>query len=154
MKNGKLEIEFVTHCLSSGNRDNVSDRFVKDSEQHIVWNQSWWYSALTTAIPQSGVKDVKPGHFNFNPVVAAKTQCYRRKYNGDKFRSHESIMPGTKVEFEFVVPDHVTDGMVRKIMEYLGKYIGLSPYGYKLGYGKFNVCRVAVDSSTDMSQTP
>ena len=152
MKNGKLEIEFVTHCLSSGNRDTVSDRFVKDSEQHIIWNQSWWYSALSAAIPQAGVRDVKPGHFNFNPVVCAKTQMYRRKYNGDKYRVNESIMPGTKVEFEFVVPDHVTTAMLRKIMEYLGKYIGLSPYGYKLGYGKFNVVQATVDSSTPTPQ--
>lgn len=153
MKNGKLEIEFVTHCLASGNRDTVSDRFMKDSEGRVVWNQSWWYSALTTAILQSGVRDVKPGHFNFNPVVVAETQLYRRKYNGDKFRTHESIMPGTKVEFEFIVPDQVTEGMVRRIMEYLGKYIGLSPYGYKLGYGKFNVSRATVDSSTPIADS-
>jgi hypothetical protein len=139
MKNGKLEIEFITHCLSSGNRDNVSDRFMKDSENNIVWNQSWWYSALTNAILQSGSRDVKPGHFNFNPTVSARTQLYRRKYSGDKFRTHEAIMPGVKVTFEFVAPDHLTESMIREVMDYLGKYVGLSPYGYKLGYGKFKV---------------
>jgi hypothetical protein len=117
-----------------------------------VWNQSWWYSALSSAIPQSGVRDVKPGHFNFRPNVSARTQLYRRKYNKDKFRTHESIMPGSRVAFEFVVPDHVTEGMARKIMEYLGSYIGLSPYGYNLGYGKFNVVALSVEVSTPQPQ--
>ena len=147
MKNGKIEVEFVTHCLSSGNRDNVGDRFIKDGGGSIIWNQAWWYSALSKAVPDAGVKDVKAGHFNFNPMVPAKTSLYRRKYNGDKFRTHESILPGTRVCFEFVVPDHVTEAMVKCIMEYLGKYVGLSPYGYNLGYGKFNVTSVSVESS-------
>lgn len=152
MKNGKIEVEFVTHCLSSGNRDAVSDRFVKDSNQAIIWNQSWWYSALTSAIPGSAVREIKPGHFNFNPIVKAATQSYRRKYSRDKYRTHESIFPGTRVTFEFVVPDHVTESMVSKVMDYLGKFVGLSPYGFNLGYGKFELKKTEIAPSVNAEE--
>ena len=30
-------------------------------------------------------------------------------------------------------------GSFQEILDKMGKYVGLSPYGYNLGYGKFNV---------------
>ena len=151
MKHGRLVIEYVTHCLASGNADATGDRFLRDSAGEIIWNQSWWYSALSNAILQAGVRNIKAGHFNFDPVVAAKTDACCRKYGGNKFRTHESILPGTRVEFKFIVPDHVTSTMVQQVMEYLGKHVGLSPFGYNLGYGKFNVISSEVAASVNLS---
>ena len=150
MKNGRLVIEYITHCLSSGNRDDSGDRFLRDTAGSIIWNQSWWYSALSKAIEQAGVRNIKAGHFNFDPIIAAKTDSCRRKYGGNNYRIHESILPGTRVEFNFIVPDHVTAPMVRRVMEHLGKHIGLTPFGYNLGYGKFNVIDVDIASSMDV----
>lgn len=139
MKNGSITLEYTTHCLSSGNRDDVSDRFQRDSDNHIVWNAAWWYSALSAAIPNSGTTGIKPGCLNFHAVVEAPTAVYRRKYGWDKYRSHEAIMSGTKVTFKFVAGDHVTETALKQIMDYLGSYVGLSPYGFNLGYGRFKV---------------
>ena len=56
-------------------------------------------------------------------------------------------MPGTPVTFNAVVSDHVTEQMRKQLLEKMGKFVGLSPYGYKLGYGKFSVVKVVVAPS-------
>ena len=66
-------------------------------------------------------------------------------------------MPATKVTFEAVVADHVTESSLATILDRMGKFVGLSPYGYRLGYGKFNVVSVEVapsDDSEKCSETP
>ena len=56
-------------------------------------------------------------------------------------------MPGTKVTFVAMVADYVTESSLQYILEKMGSFVGLSPYGYKLGYGKFSVVSVEVAPS-------
>ena len=51
------------------------------------------------------------------------------------------------MKFEAVVADHITEKIVRDVLTKVGKFVGLSPYGFKLGYGKFNVVNVVVGPS-------
>jgi hypothetical protein len=147
MKDATFTIEFITHCLASGKIENAHDEFRKDSEGNLVWQQSWWYSALTQAINLSSIRGVRPADLNINPIVEAETELFKRKYGADKFRTHEAILPGTRVTFEAVVADHITESVLENILERAGKYVGLSPYGFNLGYGKFNTIEVNVAPS-------
>lgn len=148
MKDASITIEYVTHCLASGRQvKDGYDEFEKDSSGNIIWKQSWWYAALMKSIELAGVKGIKPAHFHFNPVITAETEAYKRKYGRDRFRTHEAIFPGTKVTFEAVVDDIVTESAVEKIFKRMGKYVGLSPYGHNLGYGMFEVDAIEVESS-------
>ena len=72
---------------------------------------------------------------------------YGDMYGDNKSRVHEAIMPGTVVEFNAMVSDRVTESILRSILDRVGRFVGLSPYGYKLGYGKFNVIEVEVEAS-------
>jgi len=65
----------------------------------------------------------------------------------DLIRKHEAIYPGVKIKFSAVVSDHVTQSQLTNILTTMGKFVGLSPYGYKLGYGKFNLLECLVDPS-------
>ena len=56
-------------------------------------------------------------------------------------------MPGAKVEFNAVIADHVTLSNLQAILERMGTYVGLSPYGHRLGYGHFKVLSVDVQAS-------
>lgn len=148
MKDVILTLEFVTHCLANGRGPGMGqDVFQRDSEGRLVWQQSWWYSAFAQSINLARVRGIKPGDIHMNLSVQADTEIYTRRYGDNKYRTHEAIMPGTIVKFEAVVADHVTESSLKLILDRMGKYVGLSPYGYKLGYGKFNVAKIEVAPS-------
>jgi len=148
MKDVRFELEFNTHVLANGiGPEGEKDHFQRDHLNNLIWQQSWWYSAFTQAIELAHMHRIKAADIHMNLAVKAKTESYRRRYGDDKFRVHEAIMPGMRVTFEAVVADHVTKSNLEAILDKMGKYVGLSPYGYRLGFGKFNVVSVEVASS-------
>lgn len=148
MKDATFTLEFTTHVLANGiGPDGEKDHFQRDSTKALVWQQSWWYSAFTRAIELAHLRRIKAADIHMNLSVNAATDIYRRRYGDDNYRTHEAIMPGTRVSFEAVVADHITTSNLTSILDKMGKYVGLSPYGYKLGFGKFNVIKVEVASS-------
>jgi hypothetical protein len=148
MKDVHFVLEFTTHVLANGmGPDDKRDHFQRDSHNDLIWQQSWWYSAFTRAIELAHLRRIKAADIHMNLAVKATTATYRRRYGDEKYRTHEAIMPGSKVEFEAVVADHVTKSNLEAILDKMGKFVGLSPYGYRLGFGKFNVVSVEVASS-------
>jgi len=144
MKEAKFTIEFITHCLavSSGSKKDSCEYFDRDSKDRIIWKQSWWYTALNSTISMYKIRGVKPNDFNISLLVEAKVQIFKRRYGQNGFRKHEAIMPGTRVTFNAVVADNVTESTLTHILEKMGDYVGVSPYGHNLGYGKFVVIDV------------
>ena len=151
MKDAKFTLEFIAHVLANGTGPNgEKDRFQRDSENKLIWQQSWWYSAFTRSIELANIRGVKAADIHMNLSVDAPTDFYRRRYGDsreDKYRTHEAIMPSTRVSFEAIVADHVTESNLKTILDRMGAYVGLSPYGYRLGYGKFKVISVEVAPS-------
>lgn len=148
MKDAKWTLEFTTHVLANGvGPDGSKDHFQRDSQNKLIFQQSWWYSAFTRAIQLAHIRGVKAADIHMDLAVEAPTEIYRRRYGDDKFRTHEAIMPSTQVGFEAIVADHVTESNLKTILDRMGKYVGLSPYGYRLGFGKFNVIDVEVAPS-------
>jgi len=149
MKDARFKLEFTTHVLANGtDADGNRDRFQKDSKGRLIWQQSWWYSALSQGISLvHGLRGVKAADIHMDLAVSTDTELYRRKYGDNKSRTHEAILPGTEVMFNAIVADHITQSILRSILDRVGSYVGLSPYGYKLGFGKFNVISVEVAPS-------
>ena len=148
MKNTSFQLEFTTHVLANGiGPEGKKDHFQRDSLNNLIWQQSWWYSAFTQAIELARVRGIKAADIHMNLAVKAPTELYRRHYGDDKFRVHEAIMPGSKVTFEAVVADHVTGSSLSSILDKMGKYVGLSPYGFRLGFGKFLVVDCVIANS-------
>jgi hypothetical protein len=157
MKDATFTLEFTTHVLANSQGPNGErDHFQRDSDSKLIWQQSWWYSAFTRAIELAHIRGIKAADIHMNLAVDAKTEVYRRRYGEGRFRTHEAIMPGTKVTFEAIVADHVTESNLNAILDRMGKYVGLSPYGFRLGYGKFNVdsVKVAASDENDNSDAP
>jgi hypothetical protein len=156
MKEMKIEIEFVTRCLalSPNRREGDTDWFRKDSEGNLIWNQAWWYSAITNTAKMYEIRSVKPSMFNFCPVVAVvTTEVYKRKYGSNSYRSHECIPTGTRAVFTAVVADQITESVLYNLLEKMGMYVGLSPYGHRLGYGKFTVKSVDLVDCNGLLET-
>lgn len=148
MKDVSFTLEFTRHVLANSNTPGGDPcNFQRDSRDNLIWQQSWWYSAFSKAIEMEGMRGVKAGDIHMDLSVQAPTEMYRRKYGRDKCRTHEAIMPGSQVTFNAVVADHITKSNLNAILERMGKYVGLSPFGYRLGFGKFNVTDVTVEPS-------
>lgn len=148
MKDVTFEVEFTQHVLASGvNQQGRRDCFDHTSDGELIFQQRWWYTAFKTAIAMEHVKSIKPSDIYMDLTVDAPTEMYKRKYGRDKVRVHEAIMPGTRVTFRAVVSDIVTESTLRRLLERVGKYIGISPYGHHLGYGHFILHDLTVQKS-------
>ena len=145
MKDARFTLEFVSHCLANGGspEDNIPDTFQRDSKDHIILHQPGWHAAFLRAI---SLARMDPGimatDIQVDPAIVAPTDRLKRRYDTDRVRTHEAIVPGTKVVFNAMVEDHVTLPQLTAILERMGKYVGLSPFGFKIGFGKFNVSEV------------
>lgn len=148
MKDASFTLSFTSHVLANGiGPDGKQDVFQRDTDNKIVFQQCWFHSAFSRAIELAHMRNIKGSDIQMDLTFDAATEPFDRRYGEGKFRLHEAIMPGTKVTFNAVVSDHVTESMLRTLLEKMGKFVGLSPYGYKLGYGKFSVVKVTVASS-------
>ena len=148
MKNATFTVEFVRHVLAKDRGPNGErDVFERDGTGALIFQQSWWYSAFRKAIEGAALRGIKPSDIDMDPFVRAETQQWTRRYQPGKTRTHETIMPGTQVTFHASVADHVTESNLTEILKRMGKYVGISPFGYKLGFGRFRVVSVQVDPS-------
>ena len=143
MKKGYIEVEFLQPCLSCGNVDKDDmDRFRRASDGSIIWSQSWWHAVLCRAKSELEMRDIRLSDIQLSLSIVAETAPYNRKYGGDKFRCHEAILPGEQVKFDFAIKNSATLEDLRIMFEHIGQFIGVSPYGYNLGYGKFKLLDV------------
>jgi hypothetical protein len=143
MKKGYIEVEFLHPCLSCGNaEDGGMDLFQRASDGSIIWSQSWWHAVLSRARAELELDNLNISDIQLSLSVVADTAPYNRKYGRNKFRCHEAILTGTQVKFDFAIKDRVTLEELKTMFEHIGKFIGISPYGYNLGYGKFKLLDV------------
>ena len=148
MKNVKFTVEFIQHVLANGiDGDGQRCRFQKTESGELIFQQPWWHSAFASAI--DGVDDlrhIKPSDICMDLQVVAATELYKRRYQ-KRFRVHEAIMPGTKVTFNAIVSDRVSESNLRMLIDRVGRFIGLSPFGHRLGFGKFKLLDLQVQES-------
>ena len=146
MKEAIFELEFTMPVLANGTgSSDEKDTFQKDAAGALIFHQSWFFSAFSKAIGYAKAKSVKPGDISMDLIVHAPVSPFRRKYGEDQYRTHEAIMPGTTVKFEAMVADHITESVLKEILDKMGKYVGISPFGHSLGFGRFNVVSVKVE---------
>jgi hypothetical protein len=154
MKDAKFTLEFVTHCLANGRMDGEKvEVFPRDSTGRLIWKHAWWYAAFTKAINEAGLRDIKAGQINVCLTVEADVSIHRRRIKDKWHRAHEAILPGTQVTFEATVDDAVTQTMLDAILNRIGKYIGISPWGHNLGFGRFEVIDVKVGPGVESSSS-
>lgn len=146
----RFRVEFIGHVLASGRSGaETKDHFKRTTDNKLIFMRSWWYSAIASALAGSGLRHIGPDMIVVDPVVDAATAVYERKYGYRESRFHEAIFPGTVVCFRAAVSDGITRSNFTALMERLGGFIGLSPYGCRLGYGKFKLLEVAEENELD-----
>ena len=148
MKDASFTVEFTQHVLANSvGSQGERDVFLRDGEENLIFQQSWWHSAFARALEMEHLRHIKPGDITVDLIVNAPTEMYYRRYGKGKSRRHEAIAPGTVVTFYAVVYDRVTESTFKHLLDRIGRFIGISPYGHNLGYGTFQVLDVAVELS-------
>jgi len=140
MKEFKFEVEFLQPALANGGREDDECRFPRTSDGKLVFQDAWWHSAITAALMNmADMEHVHPSDIHIDLEIEAETRMFARRFNGDQTRVHESIPAGARVKLSALTSQHVAEADLRAVMDRLGRFVGISPFGHRLGYGKFKL---------------
>jgi hypothetical protein len=134
-------LKFLTPCLGN-KRMERRDLMLRDSSGKVLLLQSWWRAGLYYAAQALSRYQKEVGEIQADPVVEGSTTIYRRYYSDTCFKEHEAFDAGSEVTVNFCVPDRISLAAFRELMDIAGKYVGISPYGYKADFGRFVVLEI------------
>ncbi len=125
-----------------------------DTGDWLRLNVAQWLHALSEAGKSLELpEDMDPTAVTVQPVYRRPSSMvlYRRNYHRDGKATHvmhEAINRNVILTVEVFLPGKLDSGdshrpptaeELRQMFEFIGTYVGLSPWGSKFGYGKFTV---------------
>ncbi len=136
-----VTLRFESPCLGAV-RGRGPDAFPRNADGQVIFMNSWWISLLQFGAQGMGAyfSEIKDVYFDL--VVSGVVGTYRRYYKGTEFTEHEAFLAGTCVSVAARIPSQLgTDGLAALLNE-AGRFRGLSPYGWRDGWGRFSVVEV------------
>jgi hypothetical protein len=137
-------IQFTRPCLGNVRKPDF-DRLLRDPDGEVIFLATWWRSALSKAAQAINkyhtlVDRLRPAL----PVRGPVSHIKRWYGNGEgAFKVHEGFDAGATVTVQFLLPSGMTLDQFTELLETVGLYVGISPYGWKTGtYGQFKVLEV------------
>lgn len=127
----------ILGCRVSEGRPRVLVRHT-NGEPGLI--QEMWHDSMRRAASDLGIKYdqqalILPMYFS-----ATKFEEYLRVYNKTHKERFESIPKGAVVKFELhLMEDKLDPSSYGKLLSLVGKYYGMSQWGNKFGYGRFEV---------------
>ena len=134
-------IRFITPCLGD-ERGEVRDRMRRDTSGKIIFLQSWFRSMLRFGAQAVGQAQQAVDDVQADPLVEGSVKIYKRFYNATAFKEHEAFLAGDEIRINFFLPNVISMELFHQILEVAGKYVGLSPYGFRQNFGRFVVVSV------------
>jgi hypothetical protein len=133
-------LKFVTPCLGAerGGPGNT-DRMLRGHNGRIVFMQSWWRTMLSTAAQALNRYVDQVEQIQIDPEVQGETGVYRRWWGNGCWKEHEAFLPGMEIEVCFLLPARPALNEFRVLLEKAGRYFGISPYGWRENFGRFDV---------------
>jgi len=137
-------LEFTTPCLGNVRRPDY-DRMPCDRDGNVIFMTSWWRAAFAKAATALSryhrlVDKVHPALQVEGRIAPIKRFFGSRM---ERFKIHEGFDVGTVVTCRFILPYGMTIEQFTELLETVGDYIGISPYGWRLGdLGHFKVLGV------------
>jgi len=137
-----IGLQFITPCLGNIRCDDI-DRFERDSKGMVIFMSSWWrevlrYGSQALGRHQSMVKRVR-----MHARIAGAVKQYLRYYTSSQAKTHEAFLPNDTIVVKAMLPTGMSCEDFQEILRLSGEYIGISPYGWKEGYGQFKVLEVS-----------
>lgn len=133
-------IRFTTPCLGSV-RGPVS-KMIRNGEGKVIFMQTWWraglgYAAQAISRHQNDVTKIQA-----DPVVEGTTSTFNRYYGAVSYQVHEAFNINDEIKVKFSLPKRITPESFYELLDMAGRYVGISPYGFKGDFGRFVVVSV------------
>ena len=118
-----------------------------DDSGNVVFLKTWWNTILSYGAEALSRHQNQVGDIEWDPVVDGSPTVYRRfytdpRYPGTQYSDHEAFNVGSIVGIRAMLPDSIPIEDFQRILEIAGRYKGISPFGYRLGFGRFEVVEV------------
>lgn len=134
-------IRFTTPSL--GNlRNERRDKMLRNAEGKVIYLQSWWRAGLRYAAQARGLPNRVVDAIQADPVVEGTPSVYRRYYSSSAFKEHEAFQTGDILRIRFCLPSKLSIEQFTDLLSCAGRFVGVSPYGYKQDFGRFVVVSV------------
>ena len=141
-------IRFIRPCLGNIRQDpsrkETYDRMPRDKGTgKVVFQQTWWraglgYAAQALCRFQKDVTNVQTDPFIEGETTVIK-RYWRDQGGNDHFTEHEAFDTGTLVKVRFCLPPRIKLADFKELLAMSGRYVGISPYGYREDWGRFLV---------------
>jgi hypothetical protein len=136
-----VKLRFLTPCLGNV-RERECDRMIKDQDGNVIFMQSWWRGCLKYGAKALNHFFSEVDQVQASPIVTGTLSLFKRFYAPDKFTYHECFKAGEVITVSFCLPDRINPESFRELLEVGGRYVGVSPYGYRADFGRFTVLSV------------
>ena len=144
------KLQFTLPCLGNVRKPDF-DRMERDQDGIVIFLPTWWRSAFAKAAKAINhyhdlVNKIHPALPIFGPVTRVPRRYGRKPQD---IKVHEGFAVGATVECSFLLPSEMTANQFTELLEAVGNYIGISPYGWKSGkFGFFKVLGVRKGGSS------
>ena len=134
----QVHLRFLTPCLGHV-RQQDCDRFERDTHGNVIFMNSWWrrvldYGAQALGKHQRDIADVR-----VHPRIEGETKQFKRYYAPHRYKLHEAFLANASIGVRMLLPDSIPLDDFIVLLRLAGSYRGISPYGWKTGYGHFEV---------------
>jgi hypothetical protein len=142
MQEVEITLEFITPCLGNIRRPDI-DRFERDSEGNVIFLASWWREVLRYGAQALGRHQGLVKRVRMHARITGDVKQFCRYYSSTAFKTHEAFLAKDCISARAMLPTGLPAEDFREILRLAGEYVGISPYGWKEGYGQFLVKDVA-----------
>lgn len=148
MRKIKATIQFTSPCLANmpiGGGEPTADKFDRDCEDRIIIRPNCLESAVHKTLKFSEFEHIRASDVIIAPEIDTTTRLWKRNYTSHgarKSRTHEMIPQDQRCTLELAVATHVNAAQAREFLVALGKFVGISPFGHNMGFGRFTLINV------------
>lgn len=142
-----LRLRFDTPCLGNLRREDPHpNTMMRDHDGNIIFSQVWWRAIVLQAASTRCLHQEQVRNILWSPEVDGTVKLHKRYYslNGQRFyKEHEAFLANDVIGVKALIPDDITIEDLTELMGIAGAYYGISPFGWKQGFGKFKVVEIA-----------
>jgi len=147
-----LKLRFETPSLGSkrGEKEGDPDQMIRGPDGNVTFSQTWWRTIVCQGAKCYGKHQERVRSILWGSSVDGTTKMFTRYYllrdsqgRSQKLcKEHEAFLAGEIIGVKAMLPDDIPIEDFKDIMAVAGQYFGISPFGWKMGFGKFTVTEI------------
>jgi len=143
-----VRLMFNAPCLGNERHpDPEPNKMLRNSDGAVIFHHSWWRSVVGQAASAYNKHQKVVSKIRFNPEIDGTVKLYKRYYYTDdgrgtkvkRYKLHESFFCGDVIGVKALIPDAIPLDDFKELMDVVGAYYGISPFGWDRGFGRFKV---------------